>query len=108
MANSIIGDYHGAKTRAFAMSVHQTSVYIGIVTSGTLAGYIGQVYGWRTAFFTFGAAGILAAIVLGKWLREPARGQAERSQTKAVEALPLGARIFEIVRSPAALSLMLA
>src|SRR5260370_27110174 len=43
-ATSTIGDYHGQTTRAFAMSVHQTSVYAGIVCSGAMAGYIGQRY----------------------------------------------------------------
>src|SRR5262249_57276903 len=58
-ANSMISDYHGQSTRALAMGIHQTSVYFGIVVSGTLAGYIGQQYGWRWAFVSFGAAGIL-------------------------------------------------
>jgi MFS family permease len=76
-ANSIIGDYHGRGTRALAMSIHQTSVYLGIVGSGTLAGYVGQVYGWRTAFLVFGGVGVALAVLASRLLREPERGASE-------------------------------
>ncbi|MDE7407412.1 MAG: MFS transporter, partial [Muribaculaceae bacterium] len=50
---SLLAQYHD-KTRAFAMSVHQTAYYVGVIISGYLAGYIGQQYGWRAAFYVFG------------------------------------------------------
>jgi MFS family permease len=59
-ANALIGEQH-VETRAQAMAIHQTALYIGIVFSGWLAGYLGQMYGWRTAFFVFGAAGLALA-----------------------------------------------
>lgn len=77
-ANSVISDYHGETTRALAMGIHQTSVYLGIVGSGTLAGYIGQLYGWRAAFLAFGGAGIVLAAVAARLLREPQRGACEQ------------------------------
>jgi len=59
----LLSDYH-VKTRAFAMSIHQTAYYVGIVVSGFIAGYIGQYYGWHYAFYVFGSIGIIHAIVL--------------------------------------------
>ena len=55
---STIADYHKS-TRAVAMSIHQTSYYFGVIASGFLAGYIGQRWGWRSAFLIFGAVGVL-------------------------------------------------
>lgn len=60
---SLLAQYHKG-TRAFAMSIHQTSYYIGIILSGYIAGYIGERYGWRNAFYVFGAVGVIHAIVL--------------------------------------------
>lgn len=60
---TLLATYH-KKTRAFAMSVHQTSYYIGIILSGYVAGYIGEHYGWRNAFYVFGAIGVIHGIVL--------------------------------------------
>ena len=60
---TLLASYH-KKTRAFAMSIHQTSYYLGIILSGYVAGYIGEHYGWRNAFYVFGAIGIIHGIVL--------------------------------------------
>ena len=107
-ATSIIADYHGQKTRAFAMSVHQTGVYSGIVCSGALAGYIGQVYGWRLAFMTFGGVGLLAALLVRKGIREPRRGQAEAGAVRGMVVLPLRQRVAEIFSNSTVVPLMLA
>lgn len=112
-ANSMIGDYHGQQTRALAMSVHQTSVYVGIVCSGALAGYIGQEYGWRLAFMTFGGAGILFALVVRRAIREPRRGQADMgaaatATVTGAREMPLRARLAQILTNSTAVPLMLA
>lgn len=68
---SLIGGYHGRETRSRAMSLHQTSVYIGTVAGGFFAGLIGQHYGWRWSFVVFGGSGILLGAVLHRFLKEP-------------------------------------
>jgi MFS family permease len=67
-ANAIICEYHN-KTRALAMSIHQTSLYVGIILSGLLGGFIAEHYGWRSAFYIFGGIGIILAGLL--WWRLP-------------------------------------
>lgn len=62
-ANSLISQNH-VKTRSFALSLHQSAVYVGIILSGLIAGYIGETYGWQKAFFVFGGAGIVVGIVV--------------------------------------------
>ncbi|MDD4515502.1 MFS transporter [Massilibacteroides sp.] len=62
-ATSLLGQFHH-KTRAMAMSIHQTSLYAGIVASGFIAGYIGENYGWRMAFLSFGIIGVIWAFVV--------------------------------------------
>ncbi|RYD71440.1 MAG: MFS transporter [Sphingobacteriales bacterium] len=62
-ANALIGEYH-KKTRALAMSVHQTSLYAGVILSGTIGGFIAQWYGWKFAFYIFGGTGIVLAALL--------------------------------------------
>jgi MFS family permease len=75
---SLLSDYHGQPTRSLALGLHQTSVYIGTIVGGFLAGLIGQRYGWRWSFVVFGALGILLGLVLNKWLIEPKRPALER------------------------------
>src|SRR3984885_2950987 len=75
---SLIGDYHAAGTRSRAMSLHQSSVYVGSVAGGSIAGLVGQYYGWRWSFLLFGFGGLLFGTVIAKFLKEPARGGAEQ------------------------------
>lgn len=68
-ANAIICEYHH-KTRAFAMSVHQTSFYAGVILSGVLGGLIADHYGWRSAFYLFGGIGVILSGLL-IWRLQP-------------------------------------
>ena len=76
-AMSMISDYHGRATRSRAMGFHQTAVYVGTIGGGFLAGFIGERYGWRWAFVTFGASGAVLGMILLGLLREPERGAAD-------------------------------
>lgn len=101
-ANSILSDLHGTRTRATAMAIHQTSVYFGTVVSGAAAGWIGQTYGWRPAFYFFGGLGLVVAALALTTLREPVRGAADQSK---VESIPLRERLREMATCPTGLLL---
>lgn len=62
-SSALIGEYH-QKTRATALSIHQTALYIGIICSGCIAGYIADMYGWRMSFYIFGGFGVALAFIL--------------------------------------------
>ena len=62
-ANAMLSEKY-VKNRAFALSIHQTSIYVGIILSGIIAGYIGEHMGWRFSFNIFGLAGIIVAVFL--------------------------------------------
>jgi len=61
-ANAMLSERY-KENRAFALSIHQTALYTGIILSGILAGYIGENFGWRRSFNVFGAAGVLLSLV---------------------------------------------
>jgi MFS family permease len=77
---SLIGDYHSAATRSRAMSLHQSSVYVGSIAGGAISGLVGQFYGWRWSFILFGSCGLLFGAVIGKFLVEPSRAAAAPSR----------------------------
>jgi len=70
-ATSLLAQYH-TRTRAMALSIHQTSLYVGIVASSWLAAWVGERHGWRASFFLFGFVGILLAIVLAVRMQDDA------------------------------------
>ena len=75
---SLLGQYH-KDTRARAMSIHQTSYYVGVILAGWLAGYIGDHLGWRYAFYIFGGAGVVWAAVMALRLKDLPRA-AEKAE----------------------------
>jgi len=62
-AYPLLASYH-TRTRAFALSIHQASLYIGVMVSGFLGGFVAEQWGWRAAFFTFGGGGIVLGLIL--------------------------------------------
>ena len=60
-AVSLIAAWH-KNTRSIALSVHQAALYIGMITSGAVAGWIAMKYGWRVAFYAFGGVGFLVGV----------------------------------------------
>jgi MFS family permease len=78
---SLIGDYHSAATRSRAMSLHQSSVYVGSIAGGAISGLVGQFYGWRWSFILFGSCGLLFGVVVEKFLKEPSRITAASSRS---------------------------
>jgi MFS family permease len=97
---SLIGDYHGSATRSRAMSLHQSSVYVGSIAGGAISGLLGQFYGWRWSFILFGGCGLLFALVVGKFLVEPARGSAElRASTASLPVSPGSGTLFHELKA---------
>jgi len=67
-ALSLIGEHH-IRTRSRALSINQTAQYVGIIASSWIAAWLAETFGWRTAFYAFGGAGLLLAGVLFLRLR---------------------------------------
>jgi len=67
-AFALISEHH-VETRAQALAIHQTALYAGVIASGWVAGYLGQLFGWRAAFWVFGAAGLILAGLVAWRLR---------------------------------------
>lgn len=61
---AIIAEYHDTRTRARAMSIHQTAYYVGVIASGFLAGLIADKLGWQYSFLIFGVVGVVFTFVL--------------------------------------------
>ncbi len=102
-ALSLIGDFHPGATRSRAMSIHQSSVYIGTIAGGGVAAWIAERHGWHQSFLVFGLGGIALGVVLTRLLKEPQR-QIERVEVRDESSLMSG--LGEMLHNRAALSLI--
>lgn len=77
-AHSLISDYFPPERRAFALSIYNSGIYVGVMFGYLAGGWISEFFSWRVAFFAVGLPGILLAVVVRFTIREPERGGSER------------------------------
>lgn len=99
-ALSLLSDYFPPRMRATAQSIYASGIAIGGGLAFFLGGWIGQVYGWRWAFYLLGFPGLILAVMVFL-LREQPRG---RMESRA--AAPANADWRMLFRSKALLFLM--
>jgi MFS family permease len=81
-SQSLVSDYFPWRRRAFALSIYAVGASIGSML-GSSAGYLSDLWGWRSAFFVLGLPGLVLAGVLYTTVKEPARGRLDIPSTEA-------------------------
>lgn len=92
-ANSLLTQWHD-KTRALALSLHQTALYTGIVASFAV-GILAENFDWRSGFYAFGGVGLVWAAVLA-WRMDdtPQPRSAETADQVRVSGRELWEHVF--------------
>jgi len=74
---SLIADYFEPKVRGKVFGLLQLTAPIGYTLGMLLAMILGGSLGWRSVFFITGSLGILMAVVIFFFVKEPVRGGSE-------------------------------
>ncbi|HEY2411641.1 MAG TPA: MFS transporter [Pirellulaceae bacterium] len=87
-ALALITDFHVGPTRSRAVGFHQMGIYAGIILGG-FSGYVADnpQLGWRFAFSACGIVGVLYALPLGAFLRNPPRPAESTARPSPVAAI---------------------
>ncbi len=72
---SVISDYFPPEKRATAMSVLLLAPPVGALIGAAGGAWVGQHYGWRTAFLVAAAPGLVLAVLAWLFIAEPPRGR---------------------------------
>lgn len=75
-AHSLISNRYPPERRASALAVYSLGVPIGTMIGAIVGGYLAQRFSWRVAFLAAGAPGVVLAIAIRLWIREPVRESA--------------------------------
>jgi predicted MFS family arabinose efflux permease len=68
-AYALMANAHGPETRSKAIGIFATSQMAGVALGGSISGYIAERLHWRFSFWLLGAAGLLFAAPLWRFLR---------------------------------------
>jgi MFS family permease len=85
-AHSLIADYVHPARRGTALSVYSCGISLGYILSALVGGYMAAHFGWRSACLVVGLPGLLVALILARFVREPPRGFSENASSEAVAA----------------------
>jgi predicted MFS family arabinose efflux permease len=72
-SQSMIADLYPLERRGIAMAIYAAGIHLGILFGFLVGGFLGQRFGWRSAFLIAGVAGLLMALAAAAWVKEPAR-----------------------------------
>ena len=96
---AIVSDYFPPGTRGTALSIFNLGPPLGQALGVAFGASIAAAYSWRSAFISLGAVGIVTALAVWLFVREPARGALDAKRTApAVAAEPVQAQFWSTCR----------
>ena len=106
-SHSLISDYFPPERRSTALAIYSWGIFVGTGFGFILGGMALQAWGWRSAFYIAGLAGLPVALLVFLTIREPSAGASE-GQTDSGEGLSLGLVLRTLARTPSFRTLMAA
>jgi MFS family permease len=94
-APAMIADMYPERVRNKVLSIFYLSIPVGAALGYLIAGQLGSAYGWRMPFLVSAGPGVVIAILILFFVREPRRGSADRLQ-----ATPMRATIAGMFKNP--------
>jgi MFS family permease len=104
VASSVISDIYPAAKRPMAIAIFFAGGLVGILACFLLGSWVATRYGWRAAFLLAGPPGLLLALLIAVFAREPAR----EPLAAATASAPAGDSTFLLVWHNPALRWLLA
>lgn len=71
---AIVSDYFPPGTRGTALSIYNLGPPIGLALGVAFGASIAAAYSWRSAFVCLGTVGVITALIVAIFVREPVRG----------------------------------
>jgi MFS transporter, Spinster family, sphingosine-1-phosphate transporter len=87
-AQSMISDSFPQERRAWAQAIFAAGMLLGGASGLAFGGIMGDVHGWRVAFFTIGLIGLVPGLTILKLQAAPCRPRSEVVPLKALLSVP--------------------
>ena len=91
---AIISDYFGPGTRGTALGLFNLGPPLGQALGVAFGASIAAAYSWRSAFVVLGAVGVVTALMVYSFVREPERGRLDFKPTAVPSPADAGAAGF--------------
>ena len=79
-APALLADFYEPDQRNRVLTIFYTAIPVGAAFGFALGGALGGKYGWRFPFYVSAAPGILVAVLIWFFMKEPKRGDTDASR----------------------------
>lgn len=107
---SAVSDLYPKERRSLVISLFMMGPHFGVLIGLALGAWIAQQHGWRYTFVAFGVPGMVLALLVWWWVKEPQRGAFDVAPAQAEPASrePLAHQVGRLLRMAAFRRLALA
>ncbi len=81
-APSLLADFYEPDQRNRVLTIFNVAIPVGAALGYLIGGTVGERFGWRTSFIVSAIPGILIALLIAFFMKEPARGASQHDKAK--------------------------
>jgi len=105
---SILADYYPPSRRPAVIGLFTCNGPLGVFVGASLGGWAAEQFGWRGAFVMVAGIGVVAALLLALFVREPVRGALDPAPSTPAAPAKLGPTLALFMSRPSLRLLLLA
>ena len=81
-APAILADFYPEDQRNRVLTIFNLAIPVGAALGYLVGGTVGEHFGWRMSFIVSAVPGVIIALLIAVFMKEPARGASQRDKAK--------------------------
>ena len=81
-APAILSDFYPEDQRNRVLTIFNIALFVGAALGYLIGGVVGEHYGWRHSFIVSAIPGVIIAILIAIFMKEPTRGASQQDKAK--------------------------
>lgn len=101
-APALLSDFYPPEQRNRVLTIFNVAIPVGAALGYLTGGFVGEHYGWRHAFIVSAIPGVIIALLILFFMKEPARGESQHEKAKVEKGT-----VLELAKNKAYLAAIL-
>lgn len=85
-APALLADFYPAEQRNRVLTIFNIAIPVGAALGYLVGGTVGEHFGWRSSFIVSAVPGVILALLIACFMKEPARGASQQDKAKVTRS----------------------
>lgn len=85
-APALLADFYPAEQRNRVLTIFNIAIPVGAALGYLVGGTVGEHFGWRSSFIVSAVPGVILALLIAFFMKEPARGASQQDKAKVTKS----------------------